>query len=120
MDLHEQSTETKTLIDELYFCAAECHACYNACDRETDKESLERCMLLDKDCGEICHLTGEFLERNSELAPSMLKLCLEACEKCAEECEKHAHMDHCKSCAAACRKCAELCRRQMDAYKWRL
>lgn len=101
--------ETRKMIEELNFCAAQCAHCYDACQREKEKERLERCMTLDKDCEDVCRITAQALDRNSPNAEMFLKFCGEICEKCAEECEKHAQMEHCKKCAEACRKCAEMC-----------
>jgi len=99
---------SKQLIAELYLCAAQCHACHKACLSEPDAKSLQRCITLDMECYDICHLTARLLEKNSENADSYLKLCSEICMLCAEECQKHHH-DHCQRCAAQCRKCAEMC-----------
>src|SRR3954469_19374841 len=101
--------DNKKLSEELFFCAAQCTHCYDACQREGERNKLERCMMLDLDCADICRLTGQIAERNSENLDLLLKLCGEICEKCAEECEKHLHLEHCKMCAEACRKCAEMC-----------
>lgn len=101
--------ENKKIIDTLYFCAAQCNHCYNACQIEKDKDKLQRCMMLDRDCEDICRLTGQLLERNSENSELFLKLCGKICEKCAAECETHGELEHCKKCAEACRKCAEMC-----------
>ncbi|HEY0029879.1 MAG TPA: four-helix bundle copper-binding protein [Bacteroidia bacterium] len=101
--------ENKKLIDELHFCAAQCNHCYDACQMEKDKEELKRCMVLDLDCADICRLTAQVLERNSETADLFLKFCAEICEKCAEECDKHSQLEHCKKCAEACHRCAEMC-----------
>ncbi|MGZ3864510.1 MAG: four-helix bundle copper-binding protein [Bacteroidia bacterium] len=100
---------TKDIIDKLYFCAAQCERCHYACHREKDREMLDRCMMLDQDCTELCRLTAQVIERNSENSELLLKACAEACLKCAEECEMHADMEHCKKCAEACRATAELC-----------
>jgi hypothetical protein len=101
--------ENKKIIDELYFCAAQCTRCYDACLIEKDKDQLKRCMMLDQDCADICRLTGQLLERNSEDADLFLKLSADICERCARECEKHSHLEHCKKCAEVCRKCFEMC-----------
>jgi hypothetical protein len=66
-------------------------------------------MMLDQDCADICRLTGQLLERNSEDADLFLKLSADICMRCAEECEKHSHLEHCKKCAEVCRKCADMC-----------
>ena len=101
--------ESKKLIDTLYFCAAQCTHCYDACLREKEKQNLQRCIKLDEECAEICRLTATRVEKNSENMEKFLRLCAEICETCAAECEKHSHMEHCKKCAEACRTCAEMC-----------
>lgn len=100
--------EHQELIEKLQYCAAQCDRCHYACHHEKDKTSLERCMMLDQDCADICRLTAQLLERNSENAGLFLKLCHDICERCAEECEKHSSMEHCKKCAEACRQCSEM------------
>lgn len=104
--------EYENLIDELYYCASQCARCYHGCQKEDMKDMLERCMMLDQDCEELCRLTAQVLERGSENGPAFAALCAEICDACAEECERHADMEHCKSCAEACRKCAQMCRDQ--------
>lgn len=99
----------KIMTEELYFCAAQCDRCHDACLREKDNEKLEHCAMFDQDCSDICRLTGQILERNSKNGELFLKFCGEICEKCAEECEKHSELEHCKKCAEACRKCAAMC-----------
>ena len=100
--------ENQKIIDALYFCAAQCAHCYDAChlDKEND---MKLCIINDQDCSEICRLTGHLLERNSPNVGIFLKLCVQMCERCANECDKHTNMEHCKKCAEACRKCVEIC-----------
>ena len=97
--------ENKKIIDELYLCAEQCTNCYDACLIEEDKNVLQRCMMLDQDCAEICRLTGQLLERNSESADKFLNLCAEICLDCASECDKHKY-EHCQRCAVVCRQCS--------------
>lgn len=106
--------ENKKLIEELELCAGQCTHCYDACNMEKEKDKLKRCMMLDQDCADICRLTAQLLERNSENADLFLKLCGEVCEKCADECDKHSHLEHCKKCAEVCRKCAEMCQQPIQ------
>jgi len=101
--------ENKEIIDQLYFCAAQCTRCYDACNIEKNKENLKKCLMLDQDCADICRLTGQLYERNSESVDAFLNLCGKICERCAAECEKHADLEHCKKCADVCRKCAKMC-----------
>lgn len=98
----------KNLVEELYLCSAECDACAKACNEEEDRENLKRCIMLDKECLEICRLTGSLIEEDSENADKFVQLCVEICNACAIECQGHHH-DHCQKCAAECRCCAEMC-----------
>lgn len=92
-------------------CAIECEHCATSCLQEDNVKMMANCILLDRDCADICFLTAQLLARGSKHGEHMMKECAEVCEKCAEECEKHAsHMEHCKVCAEACRKCAEECK----------
>jgi len=103
--------EKQKIIDVLNFCAAQCTHCYDACHLEKGIDMF-RCMMDDQDCADICRLTSQLLERNSDNVDIFLKLCHEMCERCADECEKHPQMEHCKKCAEACRKCAAMCNEQ--------
>ena len=106
--------ENKKLLEELKNCAAECNHCYNACLEEEDVAMMTRCIELDRDCAEICHITSSFIERNSEHAHDLLVACANICEACAEECDKH-EAEHCKRCAEACHSCATACKQMAEA-----
>jgi hypothetical protein len=99
--------EKQKMIDELYFCAAQCSHCYDACQLEKT-HNMDLCMMYDEDCAEICRLTGHLLDRDSKNAAIFIKLCVEMCKRCADECEKHPQ-EHCVKCAESCRKCIEMC-----------
>lgn len=99
--------KNQKIIDALYFCAAQCTHCYDACNLFKEN-NMDLCMINDKDCSDICRLTGHLLEQNSPNGDIFLKLCVQMCERCANECEKHVDMEHCKKCAEACRKCIEI------------
>ena len=99
----------KELISILNACAIECNRCTIACLEEENINMLEKCIKLDIDCAEMCHLAVSFLARDSEHTEHILPECAELCESCAKECEMHKDLDHCKVCAEACRKCAEAC-----------
>ena len=103
------------VIEKLYFCATECTRCYDACMFDKNKDALQRCMMMDRDCADICNTTAAILERDTENADILLRLCVEICERCADECEKHQH-EHCKKCAQACRECAELCHHHAEVH----
>ena len=106
--------ENKSIINALYFCAAQCTYCYDVCRIEAEKDKLLRCMMFDMDCSDICRLTGQLIERNSECVDKFLKLCAEICIDCATECEKHEY-EHCQRCAAVCHQCYEMC---MEKHDW--
>jgi hypothetical protein len=94
----------QTLMD----CAMACENCATACLNEDNVKSLTACIILDRDCADICTLAARLLKRNSSIARQYLLLCEEICRMCADECSKHEH-DHCKQCAEACLACAEAC-----------
>ena len=110
--MHKEFKET---LIALYECAAACNHCYSACLQEQHIKMLSRCIQLDRDCSDICHLTAKLLQSGSEVSRETLRLCITICEACADECERHSKMEHCKECAAACRKCVEECSRALGA-----
>lgn len=91
-------------------CSLDCEQCYVACVGE-NKPELSPCILLDRDCADICLLAAQLMSRGSNFAPALCNLCAEICEACAGECLKHEHMDHCRMCAESCRLCADECRK---------
>lgn len=107
---------TTKIIAQLYLCAAQCDYCRKQCLEEKDAEHLQRCIMLNNECREICRLSGSLLEVNSENAAKFLKLCGEICKICGEECKKHKH-DHCRKCAEECFKCAEFCEQYQQEDK---
>jgi hypothetical protein len=104
--------EKKKMLDVLHFCAAQCTHCYDACHLEKETDNMASCMMNDQDCADLCRLTAQLLERNSDNVDIFLKLCLVMCERCATECEKFPQIEACKKCAEACRKCATMCHEQ--------
>ncbi|HEY4618917.1 MAG TPA: hypothetical protein VIH09_12050 [Flavobacterium sp.] len=107
--------EKKKMIDVLHFCAAQCTHCYDACHLEKEMD-MSSCMMNDQDCADLCRLTAQVLERNSDNADIFLKVCMVMCERCATECEKYPKMEACKKCAEACRECAAMCHEQELAH----
>jgi hypothetical protein len=99
--------EKKKMIDVLHFCAAQCSHCYAACNLEKELD-MSSCMMNGQDCADLCRLTAQLLERNSDNVDIFLKLCLVMCERCASECEKFPQIEAFKKCAEACRKCATM------------
>jgi hypothetical protein len=105
----------KDCIDACLRCAMECENCATSCLHEQDVKMMANCILLDRDCADICLVTARLLARGSEHGEHMMRECAEICEKCADECAKHP-MDHCKVCAEACRACAEECRKMAGYF----
>jgi hypothetical protein len=106
--------QNQSLLDALYACVAACEHCATACLGEQDVKMMARCISLDRDCADICALTGRFVARDSEHAQHLLRECAEICKACGDECEQHgAHMQHCKECAEACRRCEQACQQSM-------
>jgi hypothetical protein len=96
------------LVDEIMNCASTCEYCATACLNEENPEMMKDCIILDRDCADVCRLTATLLSRNSKNIDKILEACAEICNKCADECSKHEH-DHCQDCAKVCRECAEAC-----------
>jgi hypothetical protein len=101
---------TVSLLNALSACSAACEHCATACLDEYEVKMLTHCILLDRDCADICRLTATLIARGSLHGQHLLRECAEVCGLCAVECEKHAHMQHCKECAQACRNCETACR----------
>lgn len=87
-------------------CVIACESCIADCIETGDKE----CILISRDCADLCELAARFQARESRFSTSITALCAEACKACAIECLKHEE-EHpsCKVCADACRTCAEIC-----------
>ncbi len=98
----------KECIDACLACAIACENCATACLNEHDVQMMKNCILIDRDCADVCSLTARLLARESKHGEHLAKECREICLACAAECDKHDN-DHCKKCAEACRKCAEAC-----------
>jgi hypothetical protein len=98
----------QALIQKLLDCVLACEHCATACLGEDDVKIMVNCIVLDRDCADICNIGARLLQRDSVIAHQYLVLCEEICRLCAAECGKH-NMDHCQQCAEACRQCAEAC-----------
>ncbi len=88
-------------------CAVACDECARAC-RQTDPQTLSRCMELSQDCADVCRLTALLMVRESEWAKILCRLCAQTCEACAEECARQ-RLAECQECAQTCQHCAEEC-----------
>src|SRR5262245_24780619 len=108
----------RACIDACNACAEACGHCAKSCLFEPDRHALSRCIQLDLDCAEICHLAADYMSRDSELATEVCSLCARVCEWCAEECDRHS-MEHCRKCAEACRACAQECTNMLARVRTR-
>ena len=99
------------MIDAMNKCVVDCNHCLSSCLKEQDVKSLSRCIQLDMDCADFCHLLTVYAARGSEYTMHLMKHCADICDACATECEKFSdRYDHCKKCAETCRACANECR----------
>lgn len=58
----------------------------------------------------LCGAMQNLAAQNSRLAPSLAKVCIEACKQCAAACQKHAaHHAECKACYESCTDCIKEC-----------
>jgi hypothetical protein len=100
--LSQNAIENLRLCNE---CAAACLQCASACLKETDVQSMTRCVALDMECADLCQLAAASMARGDEHRLVVCSACAMACESCATECGRHP-MDHCRQCAEACKRCA--------------
>ena len=106
--------QTQSLLQILSECVDACEHCATACLQEDNVQMMARCILLDRDCADVCALTYRFVARGSEHAQHLMRECAEICHACVEECAKH-EADHCQACAEVCRRCADACRQGLSA-----
>jgi len=106
---HEKYEEYQDCIAACHACAVACNHCAASCLQEPNVKAMVRCIGLDTDCAQACHLAIAFMSGGSDHAAAACRLCAEVCEACGDECARH-DMDHCQQCAEACRRCAEACR----------
>ncbi len=107
-------------IEACITCATACTACADACLAEEHVSDLASCILMNTDCADICHATGQVLMRQStatwDVTRRQLEACRTACARCAEMCEQHAAAhEHCRACAIACRYCEDACHTMLAA-----
>lgn len=108
-----KSEKTNELEHVLIKCITACEACATACLQEDDVKMMARCIMLDRDCADICMLTAKFVARSSDHAKHVMRECIEICRLCEQECRKH-DADHCQHCADICRECADACEAWMN------
>ena len=83
-------------IDACLACIVTCETCVTDCV----KEGNQACILLCRDCADICALCARFEARSSPFAFELHTICAQICMACADECIKHAqHHQSCKVCA---------------------
>jgi hypothetical protein len=105
--LHEQY---QLCIEACQKCAVECEHCATACLQEPDAAARARCVLLLRDCADICVEAARWMGRGSSYANKICGLCADICDACAAECAKFKDQ-HCQRCAEECLRCAEECRK---------
>ncbi|GAB3236764.1 hypothetical protein GCM10027346_27380 [Hymenobacter seoulensis] len=101
------------VLDALNRCIAACEHCATSCLHEEHVQHMVPCILLDRDCSDVCALTARLVARGSEHAKHLMRECIEICTKCANECSQHED-EHCQQCAAACQACVEACQRYLE------
>lgn len=110
--------------DQLQDCVNACYRCHDVCKTTFFQHCLPmggrhvepQHISLMVDCMEICHVSANFMLRDSERHHLMCASCAIICDACAESCEaldtREMHI-----CAEACRACAKSCREiRADTY----
>ena len=107
--------EWKECIAECFRCAQTCEECGDdmiGMDHTGDRQLMEQCIRLCRECADISAMAGRWMSRLSPLSDRLCRWCAEISDACAEVCEQHApHHAACGPCAQECRRCADRCRR---------
>ena len=106
-----QNPKYQTCVDACNVCCECCEACCTACLSDQKAVGMmTRCIMITRDCADICMTASCLMSRGSENAKQICNICADICDACAEECEKFSSkMEQCKQCADACRTCAQEC-----------
>lgn len=88
-------------------CVISCQHTYAACLSSLTRYLQPEHTRLLLDCAESCHISANFLLRESPTAGDFCTVAARLCERCADECERVIGLEEC---AEVCRNCAELCR----------
>ena len=110
-----KNQQYQTCIDACNNCAECCEACCTECMSNTEMAGMMgRCMMMCRDCADMCRMASMMMARGSEYVKQMCNMCADMCEACAMECEKMGgKMEICKQCAEMCRMCAQECHNMM-------
>lgn len=106
VSLANANDSPEACCEECGTCRTTCLECVDACLKEGGRE---QCVRLCLDCADICVACDNLVARKSPLAPAIMAVCAEACQKCAAECAKHKGDTACKACADSCERCAKKC-----------
>lgn len=96
------------LMKALADCIEACGICASSCLNEKGVEKMRECIATDLDCADICSATLKVVSRRSSQAESLIKVCIEICDRCESVCSSH-DMEHCQQCAKACKSCKQEC-----------
>jgi hypothetical protein len=110
--------------EEMKRCLQNCEDCHRIC-LETATYCLEKGgrhtepahLRLLLDCAQICHTSGDFLTRGSDLHTMTCGACSEICARCAESCERMGDDEQMRRCAETCRRCSESCARMAGQHQ---
>ncbi len=103
-----RDTRFDQLLDVLERCMTACEACASENLKVENGISLQRCIRLTLDCGELCGFTARFVARESEFKDILLKQCALVCKACEDECRRHENAAS-QQCADVCHECHLAC-----------
>lgn len=64
-----------------------CEACCTACLSDANNVSMmTRCIMMCRDCADMCMMTSTMMCRGSEYVRQMCNMCADMCRACAQEC----------------------------------
>jgi hypothetical protein len=68
---HEKYEDYQDCIAACHACAVACNHCAASCLQEPNVKAMVRCIGLDTDCAQICHLAIAYMAGGSDHAPAM-------------------------------------------------
>jgi hypothetical protein len=103
--MYDQNSELVTVANK---CAAVCEHCASSCLASDHLQPMVECVVLDRDCADLCRLVATLASRGSRFTENLKPVLALICKACGDECAKH-DTDHCRKCAAACKACEQVC-----------
>jgi hypothetical protein len=78
-----QNPTYQTCINACNTCCECCEACCTACVSNAEMAGMmTRCMMICRDCADMCMMASCMMSRGSEYAKQMGEMCADVCDVC--------------------------------------